>query len=37
MELTPLGTLLMLVVSTASQLRTDLLGVTSGESVANGE
>jgi hypothetical protein len=37
MEPTPLGTLLMLVVSTASQLRTDLLGVTSGESVANGE
>jgi hypothetical protein len=37
MELTPLGTLLMLVVSTASQLRTDLLGVASGESVAKGE
>jgi hypothetical protein len=31
MEASPLGTLLMLVVSTASQLRGDLLGTTSGD------
>ncbi|MEV6912501.1 hypothetical protein [Amycolatopsis sp. NPDC051071] len=31
MEPSPLGTLLMLVVSTASQLRTDLLGTTPGD------
>ncbi|KZB85419.1 hypothetical protein [Amycolatopsis regifaucium] len=31
MEASPLGTLLMLVVSTASQLRSDLLGTTSGD------
>jgi hypothetical protein len=32
MDPVPLGTLLMLVISTASQLRTDLLGVTPGDS-----
>jgi hypothetical protein len=32
-----LGTLLMLVVSTASQLRTELFGVVTGESDANGK
>jgi hypothetical protein len=37
MDPAPLGTLLMLVVSTASQLRADLLGVTPGESGANGK
>jgi hypothetical protein len=37
MELTPLGTLLMLVVSTASQLRTELFGLVPGKSDANGE
>ena len=31
----PLGTLLMLVVSTASQLRTELFGVVTGESDGN--
>jgi hypothetical protein len=31
MELAPLGTLLMLVVSTASQVRSDLLGTETGE------
>ncbi|MQA61756.1 MAG: hypothetical protein GEU86_09730 [Actinophytocola sp.] len=31
MDATPLGTLLMLVVSTASQLRTDLLGIAEGD------
>ncbi|MPZ00321.1 MAG: hypothetical protein GEU97_20520 [Actinophytocola sp.] len=31
LEETPLGTLLMLVVSTASQLRSDLLGLANGE------
>ncbi|AUI57208.1 hypothetical protein [Amycolatopsis sp. BJA-103] len=31
MESSPLGTLLMLVISTASQLRTDLLGTAPGE------
>ncbi|MGY6654837.1 hypothetical protein ACXIZN_21965 [Amycolatopsis sp. TRM77291] len=31
MDPSPLGTLLMLVVSTASQLRSDLLGTTPGE------
>jgi hypothetical protein len=37
MDAAPLGTLLMLVVSTASQLRTELFGVVTGESDANGE
>jgi hypothetical protein len=37
MDPAPLGTLLMLVVSTASQLRADLLGVAPGESGANGK
>lgn len=32
MDPTPLGTLLMLVISTASQLRTDLLGMLDGHS-----
>jgi hypothetical protein len=32
-----LGTLLMLVVSTASQLRTELFGMVTGESDANGK
>lgn len=35
MEATPLGVLLMLVVSTASQVRTDLLGFSSGESASD--
>lgn len=33
----PLGTLLMLVVSTASQLRTELFGAVTGESDGNGK
>jgi hypothetical protein len=37
MDPTPLGTLLMLVVSTASQLRTELFGVIPGKSDTNGE
>jgi hypothetical protein len=37
MDPTPLGTLLMLVISTASQLRADLLGVVPGQPVATDE
>ena len=37
MDPAPLGTLLMLVVSTASQLRAELFDVIPGESDANGE